>query len=232
MNETPLSEMEFELQRLAQRQIHCINAHQWPFEHLRWVELVFSLLTTLTDLDQEQVRLAVEGLDGLLLLDIEKLASDAGPDSLVTKRIVSVLAEAGFPIDDAVKGEQALRDAARSLTLHHEGKVQHYLREYGRKMIADLPDHFEFRNLPAAKVELAFTYWLQNVLNMPISLGDPSVEKFLGRFDETLPALERAADRFGLNLAVVDDLILAETEAPVNATPVAAKGVAAAEAHE
>jgi hypothetical protein len=208
MTQAPVSEMEFELRKLMNRSSHLFNTHQYPFEHVRYVELVFSLLSVVTELPQHRVRHAVEVLDNLHLLDIQSLTSSGDAALTLSQRIRQVLTEAGFSPVAAERGETAVRDLARGIQTNYHGKLQRYLREYGQRMVSEIGEHFHFGELKPAQVQRAFTYWLQNVLNMPISLTDESVAKFLAHFGQEPRKLEEIADEMELNLAVVDDLIL------------------------
>lgn len=206
MNESELSQIEFELRKLIVRYAELFEYHRWPSEHARWVELGFALLSTVSQLPEPQVREAVETLDALDLLEIDPLAS--ADDALAVQRITSVLEEAGFSTENARRGALGLRDAARSLTRKHGGKVQRYLRQYGRQMLNDLDEEFSFETLDADEVDRAFRYWLQNALNMPIELPHPAVATFAFEHGVSRADLVEAADSLGLNLALLDDIIV------------------------
>ena len=45
--------------------------HQWPSEHERWVELIFALVSRISDKSEFEVRGIIEKLDDYGLLDIE-----------------------------------------------------------------------------------------------------------------------------------------------------------------
>jgi hypothetical protein len=74
-------------------------------------------------------------------------------------------------------------------------------------MLRDLDRIFEFSALTEAEVRYAFTYWLQNVLNMPLSLIDENVRMFCAQHDLEPEQLFAAADELDVNLALVDDVV-------------------------
>jgi hypothetical protein len=57
------------------------------------------------------------------------------------------------------------------------------------------------------QVRYAFTLWLQNVLNMPLSLQSRAVETFTNAIGLTSGQLFHAADEMDVNVALVDDLL-------------------------
>ena len=75
-------------------------------------------------------------------------------------------------------------------------------------MIDELSENFSFTKIDKSDVEHAFTYWIQNVLNMPLNLETRSTDTFCERFKMTTKELVREADRLDVNLALLDDMIL------------------------
>jgi hypothetical protein len=129
-------------------------------------------------------------------------------DDIDGNRIVELMLEAGFSRPEADNALQVICEAADSLVQHHNGKVQHYLRHYGERMLDEALAAFRFTTLDEGAAKYAFTYWLQNVLNMPLSLRDVSVLSFCRQYGLTVDDLIAAADELDLNLALLDDLIL------------------------
>jgi hypothetical protein len=195
-----------------------INNHLWIFEGDRWKELVFALLTKIVDLPESEVRGLVGVMDDLDLLEIQTLSNivenDTGPnfDSRDARHISELLQENGFSQDDAQKAIITMGEAARGLKKNYNSKVQLYLRKYGEEMIKDLGKTYSFSLLDDAEVKLAFTYWLQNVLNMPLSLEDDDVNNFCKDNNLTPERLFAAADEENISFALVDDIIRRHVE--------------------
>ncbi len=207
------SEVEFELRKLAIEYFSLFSHHLWPSEHTRWVELIFALTTRTTDKSESQVREIIEKLDDLELLNVEELSQipevkdGIDLDAPYAKRIVDFLSESGFTEEESKSSILAMHEAAKSLKKHYDGKIQKYLREYGQRIIDELPQNFSFSQMKNEDRKYAFTYWLQNVLNMPISLRTKGVEKFCRKLRITNAELTREADNLGINLALLDDII-------------------------
>jgi hypothetical protein len=219
----PVSETEFQLRKLLTKYSDLFAYHQWPSEQERWVELIFALISRISPRPEVEIRDMITELDTLGLLDIEELADiptkegSLDTDYPHAKRILVTMTEnrfswegdkvPGLSEEEAEKSLLAIYEAASSLYNNHEGKIQKYLRGYGRQMIEELQDHFSFTALEEEDLAYAFGYWLQNVLNMPIILRSDSVDTFCDRLDITHKELIQDVDVLGINLALVDDLI-------------------------
>jgi hypothetical protein len=188
-------------------------SHPWVWEGERWKELVFALLTQVSDVSEDVVRELTNHLEDLDLLGISALADlvrnrkSPNLDDPLARHIVEVAQEMGFEVEEAQRGVRAICEAALGLEEQFGGKVQNYLRSYGEKMLADAGRIFHFSALSASESRMAFTYWLQNVLNMPVSLLDKNVHLFCEQHGLTPSQLLAAADELDLNLALLDDLV-------------------------
>ena len=214
INQPDHSEAKYLLSKaLTVTEEEVVFSHLWMWEVERWKELVFALLTTVTSLPPYDIRKLVESLSDLKLLDIPTLAKlheslkNHDLDSPYARRILEFLQENDFSLQEAQKGLITICEAAFGLHEHYSGKVQRYLRSYGELILQDLDRIFQFSNLDKAQVKYAFTYWLQNVLNMPLSLCDRSVQTFCQRYGLQLEQLFAAADELDMNLALVDDVV-------------------------
>ena len=214
-NQLETSDLDYALKKLATQHSYLFAYHTWPDEHERWVQLAFALLSAASEKPEPEVREAVENLDALDLLEVTGWADDSIVDERTT-RTIAELEESEFTAEDAQRGTTAIRDAARSLDARHGGKVQRYLRQYGEQIIAEIHEEFDFENLEDARVEWAFRYWLQNVLNMPVKLPGEGVEAFATEHGASHEELIAAVDRFDLNLALFDDMV-AQRELETNA---------------
>ncbi len=188
-------------------------SHPWLSEHDRWKELVFALLTRISVLPEAQIRSATDYLSALNLLDVAALANAAASHVTVDKdvhlhrRMLEILQEAGFSQKEARRSVATIGEAALTLQKRYDGKVQRYLRRFGELILDDAGSAFRFSNLNKADVKRAFTYWLQNVLNMPLSLSDQSWEGFSRKHRVTPQQLVTAADELDVTLSYLDDLI-------------------------
>jgi len=190
------------------------GSHQWLSEIDRWKELVLALLTRTTKLPQTTVRLVTDHLLHLDLLHIPVLAQLLKGKPLApdlehpnSRHIIQALQEGGFSHAEAVKGLTVICEAALALSVNFSGKIQFYLRSYGEKMVKDAQTLFHFSQLDQEAVRYAFTLWLQNVLQMPLSLRDETVESFSKANGLTSKQLFEAADDLDVNVAMVDDLL-------------------------
>jgi hypothetical protein len=213
MKESDVSEMEFQLMKLFNKYADLFEYHQWPLEHLRWVELIFALVSRISDKPGSELRDIIEELDYLELLDMGELSqipeSKDGIDLDFprARRIVEFLSEAGLTEEESRSSVLVMHEAANNLKRLYEGKIQEYIRKYGRQMMDELSQHFPFSKMNEADIKYAFTYWLQNVLNMPISLEDENIERFCRKFGKEPEELLEAADKLDINLALLDDAI-------------------------
>lgn len=189
--------------------------HLWPWETMRWQELVFSLMTTIgePDVSPETVREVTNALSGWRLLDIESLAGlspakndkDAANPILVS--VNTVLQQSGFTSEQANSAVVAMCDAAKGFKEKYEGKVQKYFRKYASLMLDELKDDFYFSKLDNEIVRRAFAIWLQNTLNMPVPVSDPITESVCEKLGIDYEAIIKAADDLDINIALLDDAL-------------------------
>jgi hypothetical protein len=209
------AEVQYFLRRaVAVEGLSLAAGHVWASEGDRWAELVFALLTCVTSVPHPVVRALADQLNdaGLLevgaLAEIQQAKGQGAPPDVHARSIVECLQEGGFAQEEARRGLEAMCEAALSLQQHFDGKVQRYLRRYGEQMIGELDGFFHFTTLDADAVRAAFSYWLQNVLNMPLPLVDERVTEARQRVGLRLDELVEAADELGINVALVDDVVL------------------------
>lgn len=178
----------------------------WPLESDRWTELAFCLLHQASDgVDTAATRDAAALLQYLQLLDIARLADKQTRDTDAAAAL-RVLSAHGFSDAAARAGWASILAAAEALAAKHDGKVQVFLNRHGSAMAAELADLFRGAPLAESHLRDAVTMWLQNVVNMPLTLSTPQISRMLKAFGATENDLLIAADGAGLNLAVVDDL--------------------------
>lgn len=206
--EKKLSEVEFKIMKLITENPELLSNFQWPSEQERWKELIFALITSISNKPENEVRVTIEKLNTLGLLDVKMLA-DTGLDSNFNqKRIMEILLESGFGEEESMNYLLVMQEAAQSLNKTHDGKIQKYIRFYGQKMIDEINQNFSFTNINDKNVKNAFTYWLQNVLNVPIILKSESLDQFCQISQITEEELLNEADKMDLSLILLDDLIV------------------------
>jgi hypothetical protein len=187
--------------------------HPWLSETDRWNELVFAILTQIIGGPESDIRDITLLLSDLALLHIPALAELHSDEATIdratvpARRILEVLDEVGIQPEQAFQALTAIVEAAYGLQTHFHGKLQRYLRHYGELMLAELKQSFQFSTLSDAQVGFAFTYWLQNVLAMPLSLFDADVQAFCQLYGLQPEALIAEADKLDINLGLMDDLI-------------------------
>lgn len=213
MNKSNITEVEFQLRKLITKYSGLFAYHQWPSEQERWIELIFALVARISKKPEPEVREAIEFLDNLGLLDVKELSNipkvenNLDMSTPLSKRIVEFLSESGFTEEDSKRNLLVMHEAAKSLIKHHDGKVQKYLRKYGQLMVNEISDSFSFSEMNEKDVKYAITYWLQNVLNMPLHLKTESTEKFCEEYQTTNEDLVKEADTLDINIALLDDMI-------------------------
>ena len=217
------SEVQFQLRKLITKYSDLFAYHQWPSEQERWSELVFALVTKTSHKPETEIRDIVEELDELGLLDVEELSKIPEVNGNVdysypfAKRIIDCLSESriteeqtkkpGLTEEESRRSVSVMRDVAKSLIEHHDGKVQKYLRKYGQQMVDEIANNFTISAMKEKDMKYAFVYWLQNVLNMPLNLATPSVETFGKDLQIDSEDLVKEADKLDINIALLDDMI-------------------------
>ncbi len=207
------SDLEFELRRLAIRHAQTLANFPWPLARDRYLELVFALLTRVTTIPEAAVRQVVEDLDALDLLDVDTLAvaredpADPDPAATTARRIHGVLVERGWSDEDARRGVRVGCQLARSLSDRHAGDVQHYVRSYADRMLDESMSNFNVDALSEAELRAGLAYWLQDVFNMPVHLNSANTEAFCRKVNATDEQVIAAAERVGIDVAVLDDIL-------------------------
>jgi hypothetical protein len=216
MERTPQLSVSYLLRKLVAGGEEIVSRHHpWLWEHNRWKELVFCILTQTVSGDQERLRVITDHLDILGLIQIESLAAlvENGQVNFNNNRLadelLDFLMENGFEKTAAEKSVVSLAEVADGIHKNFDGKVQHYLRTYGELLLKDLPKKFKFSQLDSSQARQVFIFWMQNVLTLPLSLEDETMKIFAGRYGVEPADLIKEADEMGLNLSLLDDLIQA-----------------------
>jgi hypothetical protein len=176
----------------------------WADEESRWFELVFSLFAAVSDAPEGELRALVGTLASLELITVEALVSS--PETAVQRAVDEAIA-AGIDATAATAALGAATEAANVLAGSYGGKMQLLLREEGEALLRNITEKLGISALDQGAVGHALTYWLQNTLNLPLSLRDRALQEFAGRLGVSVQELVSAADSLDLNVALIDDLI-------------------------
>jgi len=187
--------------------------YQWVDEHDRWVELVFTILTQIIPLNHLEIRQITEKLSKESLLNIKELSNInfRNPDELKNldhfKNFREILNM--HKIDETLINDCFITicETAEGISTNFSGKIQKYIRSYGELLLSDIQNNFKFTLLNHDQIRNSFIYWMQNVLNMPISLNEDILVQFAEQNDITVEELYNEADNIDINLAVLDDLV-------------------------
>jgi hypothetical protein len=196
---------EFSLQKLLLVHGEQLAAHhQWISEEDRWFELIFSLLVTACDLPEWQVRGVVDRIASIRLLSIDALAD---PDGVALGRAKAMAIEGGLGADGVEGALNAAAEAARAVKRDYGGKLQKLLRAESERLLNSITVAFGIDSLTRDQTGAALTYWLQNIMNAPLSLRDGDLAGFAQAQGLSPDDVIRGADSLDLNIALVDDLI-------------------------
>lgn len=214
----PVDEAVYRLRKLlATEGMNYGSTLPWTWEGDRWRELAFALISRVTGLGDTAARVLTEQLADLDLLDLDEIAKLRSGQALpASRRIIELMAEAGVDEETSRVALTTVAEAAHGFQENFAGKVQSYLRHYGELMLHEVGQTFHFTAAKPQVVSEAFTYWLQNVINMPLSLADDTVEEFCRRYGFAVAELFEAADRLDMNWALLDDLIKLHQEVAAN----------------
>ena len=176
--------------------------------------MAFCLLLSIGSppLDAATARNTISALGELGYLDLQELAAlvpkcrSSRCREPLYEVLIQILKRQGLTAAQSRTGIITIAEAAHNIRQKHAGKLQLYLRRYGERMLAEIDEHFPFSRLSGAQRNKAFTHWLQNVLNMPISLAEPGLKAICEDFGVSFDELIAVADEVGLNLAMLDDM--------------------------
>lgn len=192
------------LQRMYEKHRAELPEYAWASERDRWAELVFCLLSRLREEELEATRAAVDLLNLLGLLRVEVLAGLSGEDASILQR---VLRSHGFSPAQASRAAEVLAAVAARTQQEYDGKLQRVLRKHGELLRRELSAAFTACGLEQTELDHAVSQWLQNAVNLPISLENDAVKAFCKSQRVRLDQLLEAADALDVNVALVDDLL-------------------------
>jgi hypothetical protein len=189
-----------------------LRRHRWSHEGDRWQELITALLCECLSLRPLEVSKLVRHMRILKLIQPETWLSDeeaVGEPSIAdpASKLLEIFDEHGVSAKESKTGVDVIREAVEIVNTKYGGRSQKVLREAGQVLLDSLAHTFEIDSLPKSASKRAVALWLQNVLNLPVSLEAKSLKKFCAQSGNTPAELTAAADKANLNLAALDDLV-------------------------
>lgn len=205
------------LKELYQAGNDLLNDYPWEFEEDRWAELLVCSLMVGQTIPSETAREAVDALRKMDLASVEAL-STLTPET--SSFISKILVQLGADEQTAQASVRLLSSVANVVKAKWTGYVQRFLREQGQRMVNDLADALRQADVAEATSRKIALVWLQNVANIPVlSTSDAYVQSFCKEHELSEEELVNTADRLGLNVSVLDDLLALEALAASEAAP-------------
>jgi hypothetical protein len=199
------------LYELYQAGFPFLNEYPWEFEGDRWAELVICSLVVEVGIDATTARDSVETLMRLGMTAVGGLASATPDQEAFLKRI---FIQHGFQEDEAGKASKVVISLAAAVARSWNGYLQRFLRQHGERMASELSTVLKTAGFGDHAAEKTAVLWLQNVANIPILLPrDQYIKDFCSEHQLSQQKLLDTADRLGLNVAVLDDLLALEATA-------------------
>lgn len=184
----------------------------WENEKDRFIELCFCFMAGITKIRHLDLRDIVIGLESLGLLDIDMLAAEKSVrtderTNQVLSLITNILAENGIEEEDARRCSLVLRKIADATKKTYDGKIQKLIRKYGIMMLQEARNTFSFEEVNEEDLNYILTLWLQNIMELPITMSNDLVRQFCNMNKISSKELEDVADKLDINAAALDDLI-------------------------
>lgn len=183
-----------------------LGHYAWHWEEERWHEMLVCALVS-AGASPEQARSAVRIFDQLKMADPGSMAR---ADEGMTQ---NVLARQGLDHKQVNLAVQTLTQTAKTCMDSWAGKPHLFLREMSKRWVITLSESFGRFGMSHGRAELLSTLWLQNVCNAPLLASNlPAVRAFCKDAGTTVGELIEAADSVGLNVAILDELLLMRLE--------------------
>jgi hypothetical protein len=182
-----------------------LGHYAWPWEEDRYLEMLVCALIS-TGISPEQSRAIVHILNELQI---------AGPRSLsesedeAVQVIRQVLRRMGLTPDQVGASSRALHQTAATCIADWDGKPHVFLRREAERGVKTLAERFVASGMQATQAEALSTLWLQNVCNAPVlAVRGKAVMEYCKEIGIDASQLVKAADHVGLNVAIIDELLL------------------------
>jgi len=180
---------------------------QWEWEEDRWLEFIICMFSEGHGIPSDAARKAVDVLAELGLASVRELR---GADEGRVRLASQILERVGVAETDAGNAVASLIKLAQTVQDKWDGHIQRFLRSFGERMALELAAALADGAVEKAKASKVATLWLQNVANLPILLPDePHIRAFSSEFGISRTELVEIADELDLNVASVDDILLA-----------------------
>jgi hypothetical protein len=178
---------------------------QWTDESERWAELLVSVLHRGAGANRNLARRAVGILGELGALEPGGLSSADADRRQFMQR---VLIQTGFEVKASSRCVDLMVRTAAVVQDTWKGYIQRFLREAGGRMAEELAAKLEPIGLKAEQAQGAAVMWLQIVCRMPLlSPENPTFSEFCQDFAISEAQLVEIADRSGLNVAALGELL-------------------------
>lgn len=193
-----------------------MDAYLWPWEEARWHELVFCLAIQVAppELTYGEIERMIGTLADIGLINPQSLtecAKDGKKPDLSSPDLAliqEVLKRYEMSAEKAADLVVTICEAAAGFQSVYQGRVQRFLRKYGRMMLEDLENSLSFSKLEDKAANAALSQWLQNVACMPIALSEDELKEVCEGLETTPDDLVDVVDELNLNLSMVDDLLI------------------------
>jgi hypothetical protein len=188
-----------------------LQDYPWEFEDDRWAELLICSLTVGVGIDPATARTSIDALKRMKMISVDGLASSS-PE--VRTFIDQVFIQHGCEGPNARKATKTIISLAEVVRRNWGGYLQRFLREHGQKMVEEFQRVLKTTGVSQEAAAKIAVLWLQNVANIPILLPeDVYIRSFCEDHKLSPQTLVDTADRLGLNVAVLDDLLALEAAA-------------------
>lgn len=185
-----------------------LSDYPWEFEEDRSAELLVCSLIVDAEISPETARDAIETLKKFGLVDPLRLSSLSPELQAFVKQLFLQL---GCNGEQSEKATNLLSALGAMVKKTWDGYLQRFLREHGRKMVAELGAILNSAGISDSASRKIATLWLQNVANVPVLLSsDRYIQAFCREHQLSDTELVETADRLGLNISVLDDLLAME----------------------
>jgi endonuclease III len=213
MSNRNIEKVERSLLDLYQAGIPFLEEYPWEFEHDRWAEMLICLLIGI-GVEANSARSIVSTLTELEVMSVAGLAQANQEQQTFIRR---VLVQSRVDDRTADKAVALFKSVAAAINKRWNGHLQRLLREYGQTMTNDLATLLAENGVERRIAQKVATLWLQNVANIPIVLPDDShIQGFCRHSRISQGQLLETADRLGLNVTVLDDLLALQAQSNGN----------------
>jgi hypothetical protein len=210
-----IAALEVRISNIYAQYRHLLPAdYKWEDENSRWNELVYCIFVELTEHSYKDARFLSDSLSELNLLDVEKLAEVklmedgmVDPNNTRIQTINDILLSNGVNETDIKKSLSAICKVAQAIKENYNGKIQKFLRKYGKEIVNEFDSHVSFSEVDKGTQSRIIVKWIQNTLSMPLAFSNIYTARFCEIEGFNYHELAEAADNIGLNTAVLDDLL-------------------------